>query len=225
MSLKFAVISSTGASVVRTVFNNTSRSEFNIDLVLADRPCGAIDFAKHNGITNHVVEGKDSGLISDAFTQYLQDYDIDYCYVFYTRLLRGSIINDFDRKLINFHPSLLPAHPGLSGFEDSIASKSLLIGTTVHFIDNGMDTGDQIMQTYLPVQHPVTDLGNIRHAIFAQQCASLLNIHQHIQKSPSLTNTLIDSTEAPQRMGFVPSISHAAHALYEKILYNEHIAP
>ena len=45
------------------------------------------------------------------------------------------------RQVINFHPSILPACPGMNGFEDTIESGAMHVGSTVHFVDTGIDTG------------------------------------------------------------------------------------
>ncbi|MDA1381029.1 formyltransferase family protein [Plesiomonas shigelloides subsp. oncorhynchi] len=69
---------------------------------------------------------------------------------FYTRLLSDVFLKAHPHRVINFHPSILPACPGMDGFGDTLKSGALFIGSTVHFIDEGMDTGKPILQAAFP---------------------------------------------------------------------------
>lgn len=77
--------------------------------------------------------------------------------------------------MINFHPSILPACPGMDGFGDTLKSGALFIGSTVHFIDEGMDTGKPILQAAFP-RNPGESITKLRHRVFLQQVISLLQV-------------------------------------------------
>ncbi len=64
----------------------------------------------------------------------------------YMQLLDGSFLASFPDRVINVHPSLLPAFPGLNAVEQAIEYGVKLFGVTVHFVDGGVDTGPVLLQ-------------------------------------------------------------------------------
>lgn len=72
----------------------------------------------------------------------------------YMRLLTPQFINAYPMKIINIHPSLLPAFPGLDGVEQAFEYGVKVTGCTVHFVDEDLDSGPVILQEAVPViQH------------------------------------------------------------------------
>ena len=69
----------------------------------------------------------------------------------YMRLLSAEFVSDWEGKVLNIHPSLLPRHPGAHAHRDVISSGDKQSGCTVHFVDAGMDTGQIIAQATVPV--------------------------------------------------------------------------
>lgn len=69
----------------------------------------------------------------------------------FMRILGGAFISLFSGRLVNIHPSLLPAFPGLHAHEQAIAYGAKVSGCTVHFVDEGVDTGPIIMQQAVDV--------------------------------------------------------------------------
>lgn len=69
----------------------------------------------------------------------------------YMRLLTPVIVEKFSRRLINIHPSLLPAFPGKDAIRQALAYGVKVSGVTVHFVDEGMDTGPIIAQAAIPI--------------------------------------------------------------------------
>lgn len=69
----------------------------------------------------------------------------------FMRLLGSSFISRYARRIMNIHPSLLPAFPGLEAHEQAIRYGAKVSGCTVHFVDEGMDTGPVILQQAVPV--------------------------------------------------------------------------
>jgi phosphoribosylglycinamide formyltransferase-1 len=95
-------------------------------------------------------EEKPRGLVmSDHFLELLRQYDIDYCFSFGGHILRGELLEAFENKIINFHPSILPMFPGIQSVDRAVAARSHLLGSTAHFIDAGVDTGPVVMQNVL----------------------------------------------------------------------------
>lgn len=69
----------------------------------------------------------------------------------FMRMLKPPMLNAFAGRIINVHPSLLPAFPGLAAWKQALDYGVKLAGCTVHFVDSGMDTGAIIMQRAAPV--------------------------------------------------------------------------
>jgi len=69
----------------------------------------------------------------------------------YMRLVKEPLLEAFPRRIINIHPSLLPAFPGLEAWKQALAVGVPVTGCTVHFVDSGMDTGEIIAQSEVPV--------------------------------------------------------------------------
>ena len=68
----------------------------------------------------------------------------------YMRILTPLVVRRWQGKLINIHPALLPKHPGAHGIEDSFESGDAELGITVHYVDEGVDTGPIIAQRSFP---------------------------------------------------------------------------
>ncbi|HAP31440.1 MAG TPA: phosphoribosylglycinamide formyltransferase [Firmicutes bacterium] len=69
----------------------------------------------------------------------------------FMRLLTASFVQEFKSRIMNIHPSLLPAFPGLDGVKQALAYGVKVSGCTVHFVDEGLDTGPIILQEAVPV--------------------------------------------------------------------------
>lgn len=74
---------------------------------------------------------------------------IDYTFCFGDKILKNELINVYKNKIINFHPSILPAFPGLNAIDKALASSTQLLGNTAHFVDSGIDTGLIILQAVM----------------------------------------------------------------------------
>lgn len=90
-----------------------------------------------------------SNLISDILLYLLQKHQVDYLYCFGSKILKSPLIFIYKNKIINFHPSLLPAFPGINSIDQALSSSVQLLGNTAHFIDEGTDTGPIIMQSLI----------------------------------------------------------------------------
>jgi len=69
----------------------------------------------------------------------------------YMRMIKPPLLEAFPRRIINIHPSLLPAFPGLEAWRQALAAGVAETGCTVHYVDGGMDTGEIIAQRAVPV--------------------------------------------------------------------------
>src|ERR1043165_8846128 len=112
--LRCVIVASTGGSVMNAVLDNAFFKR-QIFAIVSDRPCGAIDKASAHALTNQVIHQKNSKEFCDHLLSYLQDNQIDYVISFFTKLFVGELLSAYQDRIINLHPSLLPAFKGLDG--------------------------------------------------------------------------------------------------------------
>lgn len=67
------------------------------------------------------------------------------------RMIKAPLLDAFPRRIINIHPSLLPAFPGLEAWKQALAAGATEAGCTVHYVDRGMDSGEIIAQSAVPI--------------------------------------------------------------------------
>ncbi|HEX3556236.1 MAG TPA: phosphoribosylglycinamide formyltransferase [Thermoanaerobaculia bacterium] len=73
------------------------------------------------------------------------------CLAGYMRLLSPALVGSFRQRILNIHPSLLPAFPGLDAQEQALAHGVKVAGCTVHLVDEGLDSGPIVVQRAVPV--------------------------------------------------------------------------
>ncbi len=87
-----------------------------------------------------------------ALAQKLKNMGVDLiCLAGFMRLVGQPLLDHFPNRILNIHPSLLPAYPGLHAWEQAITDGATESGCTVHYVDAGMDTGEIIAQAKVPV--------------------------------------------------------------------------
>ena len=104
-----------------------------------------------------------------ALAQELKTRNIDLvCLAGYMRILRPEFIRAFEDKIINIHPSLLPAFPGLNVQQQAIDHGVKFSGCTVHFVNEQVDSGPIILQAVVPV-HDTDDAQSLAERILIQE--------------------------------------------------------
>ena len=78
------------------------------------------------------------------------------CLAGFMRILGAKFINQYKNKILNIHPALLPAFPGMDAQKQAIKSGVKFSGCTVHFVDSGIDTGPIILQSVVPIDESDT---------------------------------------------------------------------
>jgi len=71
----------------------------------------------------------------------------------FMRMIKKGLIQAFPHRIVNIHPALLPAFPGLESWKQALDYGAKVAGCTVHFVDEGMDTGPIIVQKAVPVEN------------------------------------------------------------------------
>ncbi|MDQ6765041.1 MAG: phosphoribosylglycinamide formyltransferase [Verrucomicrobiota bacterium] len=69
----------------------------------------------------------------------------------FLRVLKAPMLSAFPRRIVNIHPSLLPKYPGLAAWKQALAAGETVTGCTVHFVDGGIDSGDVLAQSKVPI--------------------------------------------------------------------------
>jgi folate-dependent phosphoribosylglycinamide formyltransferase PurN len=170
--LRIVILISTGGGVISKLLEMDYFKE-KICEVISDRECGAINIAKEFGIKSTVLPSSNGNEFSEKLLKYINISKTDLFISFYTKLFNKNFVNAAKNKIINLHPSILPSFSGTDGFGDTTKSGSKFIGTTIHFVDEGIDTGLPIIQSAIPFNRNKTIEEN-RHAIFIDQCKTLL---------------------------------------------------
>jgi len=143
---------------IADAISNGSLSGVEIAVVISDNPNAYIlERAKKLGIPAvYIAPGKfKTKLEPDIEAQYvetLKKYEVGLVVLAgYMRMVKNVMMNAYRGKIINIHPSLLPAFPGLESFKQAFDYGAKIAGCTVHFIDDGMDTGPIIGQRAVAV--------------------------------------------------------------------------
>jgi phosphoribosylglycinamide formyltransferase-1 len=126
-----------------------------IALVVSDHASAAgLDHARDRGLKTIAIErgGRSREEHDRAIVAALEDHDVEIvCLAGYMRLLSSYFIEAYRNRILNIHPSLLPAFPGLDAHRQVIGHGVQWTGCTVHFVDETLDGGPIIGQKVVPV--------------------------------------------------------------------------
>jgi len=121
-----------------------------VAVVISNRAdAGGLETARRLGLTALVIpsKGRDRAEHDREVVARLQQYKVDLvCLAGYMRLLSPWFVQQFPRRILNIHPSLLPAFPGLEAQEQAFAYGVKVSGCTVHFVDEELDHGAIVLQ-------------------------------------------------------------------------------
>lgn len=134
----------------------TGKIRARIGVVVSDKPnAKALDRAIEYGIPAICVDRKDfcsKAEFEDAVAAKLKKYNVELVILAgFMRILGSNFISRFSGSIMNIHPALLPAFPGLHAQQQAIDYGVRVAGCTVHFVDEGTDTGPIILQQAVPV--------------------------------------------------------------------------
>ena len=126
-----------------------------ISIVISNKPdAPGIDTARRLGLDGLVIssKGKDREVHDREMVNALKQRQVDLvCLAGYMRLLSPWFVQQFPNRILNIHPSLLPAFPGLEAQQQAFAYGVKVAGCTVHFVDEELDHGAIIVQRAIPV--------------------------------------------------------------------------
>jgi phosphoribosylglycinamide formyltransferase 1 len=155
---RIAVLASGQGTNLQAIIDACNRKDIAGQVVLVVSNCAsahALKRAEKQTIDSFYLEPKSYATREDydrALISKLNDKDVDLVVLAgYMRLLSAYFVKAFPLKIMNIHPSLLPAFPGLDGVEQALLHGVKVTGCTVHFVDQGLDSGPIILQESVPV--------------------------------------------------------------------------
>jgi phosphoribosylglycinamide formyltransferase 1 len=155
---KIAIFASGSGSNFQAIVDliQTGELEADVSLLVCDKP-GALVVERANAarIPSFVFHAKDYACKEDYEKEILEELTrvgVEYVVLAgYMRLIGPTLLEAFRGKMVNIHPSLLPEFPGKDAIGQALAAKAAWSGVTVHFVDEGMDTGPIIIQERVKV--------------------------------------------------------------------------
>lgn len=155
---RLVILASGRGSNLQAILDAIDRGDLEAEVaaVISDRPeAQALKRAEKRGIPGISLDFKafaDREAYHAALLATLTELTPDLIVLAgYMRLLPKAIVRRFPQRIVNIHPSLLPAFPGLHPHQQALDYGVKVSGCTVHFVDEGMDTGPIIMQAVVPV--------------------------------------------------------------------------
>lgn len=155
---RVGVLVSGGGSNLQALIDACRSSDFpaEIALVLSNvEGAFALERARQSGIPTQVLPHKgfaDRAAFDAEVQATLERHGVELvCLAGFMRLLGKAFIDRYAGRILNIHPSLLPAFPGLHGPRQALEAAVKIAGCTVHFVDSGLDTGPIIVQAAVPV--------------------------------------------------------------------------
>jgi len=163
---RLAILLSGRGSNFEAIADNAARGSLEADIavVISNRPeARGLLVARERGI--HAVALTSRGMDREAYDRALMDelrnYDVDLiCLAGYMRMLSAGFVRQFPNRILNIHPSLLPAFPGLDAQRQALEYGVKISGCTAHFVDEYLDAGPVLLQAAVPVldHHTVESL-------------------------------------------------------------------
>lgn len=148
------------------------RLSAQITLLICDRKDAAvIQKAEERQIPVLVFNAKDydsKNSYEQMLLAELEKYNVDWLILAgYMRLIGQTLLTAYDKKIVNIHPSLLPKFPGKDAIKQAFDAKEKTYGITIHYVDEGMDTGEIIAQASFTPKglQTLTGIENMMHQL------------------------------------------------------------
>ena len=152
-------------SILKSI--KTKRIPINPALVISNNPnAKGLKIAKKLGINIEVIESKNFKGNRTEYDKKIMDTLSDYgvtprnglvCLAGFMRIISPGFVKKYKNKIINIHPALLPAFPGLNSQKQALDYGAKYSGCSVHFVDAGMDTGPVIIQAVVKIKEKDTE--------------------------------------------------------------------
>ncbi len=170
MSFRLAVLVSGEGTNLQAVLDSLhGRGGIEVAAVASNRPdARALERARSAGVETGVFAASsypDRAERDQALGDWIESREVDLIVLAgFMELLSGDFTRRFAGRVINVHPSLLPAFPGLRAIEQAVAAGVRITGVTVHFVDEGVDTGPILLQEAVPLPY-APDIVATEHSV------------------------------------------------------------
>jgi len=155
--VRLGILISGRGSNFEAIANTIARRKLDAEIAIvisnrADAP--GLEIARQRGIPMRVIAS--AGLEREAYDKLLieelRTHEVELvCLAGFMRLLSAHFIRAFPSRILNIHPSLLPAFPGLDAQRQALEHGVKITGCTVHFVDEFLDSGPIVIQSAVPV--------------------------------------------------------------------------
>ncbi len=160
---QLAILLSGRGSNFEAIADNIDRGSLDaaIAVVISNREeARGLQLARDRGLNAVAIPSK--GMDREAYDRSLmaeiRKYEVDLvCLAGYMRVLSAFFIREFPNRILNIHPSLLPAFPGLDAQHQALQYGVKVSGCTVHFVDEYLDAGPILLQAAVPVEDSDTE--------------------------------------------------------------------
>lgn len=162
--MRLGILISGRGSNFEAIANSIAQRKLDaeIGIVISNRPnAPGLEIARQRGIPQRVIAS--AGLEREAYDklliQELKTHEVELvCLAGFMRLLSANFVRAFPDRVLNIHPSLLPAFAGLDAQRQALEYGVRITGCTVHFVDEFLDSGPIIVQAAVPVlDHDTVD--------------------------------------------------------------------
>ena len=155
---KIAVLASGSGTNLQSIIDNMELGELPVEImcVISDNEKSfALERSKKHNIPAYFIDKKDKKRAEHEkeVVAILKEHGVELVVLAgYMRIITSYFINEFKNKIINIHPALLPSFAGSDGYGDAWKYGVKVSGCTVHFVDEGCDTGPIILQAVNPIK-------------------------------------------------------------------------
>ncbi len=158
--MKIGILGSGSGTNAEAIMKSVEAGEssFEVAIVISDVDGSGIlqRASRHNVEARYIPPGRRKTWlepeVEELYVKALKDAGVELVALAgFMRILKEPFLSAFPRKIINIHPALLPAFPGLQSWKQALEYGAKYTGCTVHFVDSGIDTGPIILQAVVPV--------------------------------------------------------------------------
>ena len=155
---RLGILLSGRGSNFEAIANNVLAGKLNAEIAMVfsnKATAPGLALAKDLGLPTATLSsaGVDRAHYDGKAAEILQGSGVDLvCLAGYMRLLSGAFVSQFAGRILNIHPSLLPAFPGLDAQHQALVHGTKITGCTVHFVDETLDNGPILLQAAVPVR-------------------------------------------------------------------------
>lgn len=155
--MRLGILISGRGSNFEAIANSIAQRKLDaeIAIVIANKAsAGGLEIARQRGIPMRAIpsQGMDREAYDKLLVDELRTHEVELvCLAGFMRLLSANFVRAFPNRVLNIHPSLLPAFPGLDAQRQALEHGVKVTGCTVHFVDEFLDSGPIIVQSAVPV--------------------------------------------------------------------------